>query len=216
MTVGIVGSLAVCTVLYLAVAAIVTGMAPLSEIDTSAPVAQAFRRHGLDFAGGLISAGAIAGLSSVLLVLLLGQSRIFFSMSRDGLLPELFSAVHPRFGTPHVSTIGVGLIVAVIAGFVPLKELAELANIGTLFAFVIVSIGILVLRRTEPERRRPFRTPWVPVVPICAAAGSFYLMAALPLATWIRFLVWLVLGLAIYFGYSRRHSRVSVASGAAR
>ncbi|MFO0690531.1 MAG: amino acid permease [Myxococcota bacterium] len=208
MTIGIVGSLAACTVLYLAVAAVVTGMVPLGEIDTSAPVAQAFRRQGLDWAGGLISAGAIAGLSSVLLVLLLGQSRIFFSMSRDGLLPGLFSAVHPRFGTPHVATIGVGLIVAVIAGFVPLKELAELANIGTLFAFVVVSLGILILRRSEPDRRRPFRTPWVPLVPLLAAAGSFWLMRALPVETWIRFVVWLALGLVVYFGYSRHHSHV--------
>lgn len=208
MTIGIVGSLAVCTVLYLAVAAVVTGMVPLSAIDVSAPVAQAFRHHGLDFAGGLISAGAIAGLSSVLLVLLLGQSRIFFSMSRDGLLPELFSAVHPRFGTPHIATIGVGIAVALIAGFVPLDELAELANIGTLFAFVVVAIGIVVLRRIEPDRPRPFRTPWVPGIPLLAAAGSFYLMAALPLETWIRFLVWLALGLGVYFGYSRHHSRV--------
>ncbi len=216
MTIGIIGSLAVCTVLYLAVAAVVTGMVPLGEIDTSAPVAQAFRSHGLSFAGGLISAGAIAGLTSVLLVLLLGQSRIFFSMSRDGLLPAIFSAVHPRFGTPHVSTIGVGVIVAVIAGFVELKELAELANIGTLFAFVLVSIGILVLRKTEPERRRPFRTPWVPALPLLAAAGAFYLMAALPRATWIRFLVWLAIGLLIYFAYSRKHSRVAGALGTGR
>ncbi len=216
MTIGIVGSLAVCTVLYLAVAAVVTGMVPLDQIDTAAPVAQAFRSHGLDFAGGLISAGAIAGLSSVLLVLLLGQSRIFFAMSRDGLLPGVFSAVHPRFGTPHVSTIGVGVIVAGIAGFVPLKELAELANIGTLFAFVIVSLGVLVLRRSEPGRRRPFRTPWVPLVPLLATAGAFYLMAALPWATWLRFLAWLGLGIAIYFGYSRHHSRVAAALRAGR
>jgi APA family basic amino acid/polyamine antiporter len=216
MTIGIVGSLAVCTVLYLAVAAVVTGMVPLSAIDTSAPVAAAFRSHGLDFAGGLISAGAISGLTSVLLVLLLGQSRIFFSMSRDGLLPGLFSAVHPRFGTPHVSTIGVGVIVAGIAGFVPLRELAELANIGTLFAFVIVSVGVIVLRALEPERRRPFRTPGSPMLPLLAAAGSFYLMAALPLATWLRFLAWLGIGLAIYFGYSRHHSRVGAAAAARR
>jgi APA family basic amino acid/polyamine antiporter len=144
----------------------------------------------------------------VLLVLLLGQSRIFFAMSRDGLLPGLFSAVHAHYGTPHVATIGVGVIVAVIAGFVPLKELAELANIGTLFAFVVVSIGILVLRRTEPDRPRPFRTPWVPLLPLLAAGGSFWLMAALPSATWIRFLIWLGMGLVVYFGYSRHHSRV--------
>ena len=210
MTIGIIGSLLGCTVLYLAVAAVLTGMVPLSAIDVSAPVAKAFGAHGLGFAASLISAGAVAGLTSVLLVLLLGQSRIFFSMSRDGLLPPLFSHVHPRFGTPHLSTILVGSVVSLFAGFVPLRTLAELANIGTLFAFVIVSIGVIVLRRTEPGRRRPFRTPWVPYLPIASVAGCLYLMAALPGDTWLRFVVWLAIGLAIYFLYSRRHSRVQL------
>jgi APA family basic amino acid/polyamine antiporter len=209
MTIGILGSLGVCTLLYLMVAAVVTGMVPLSEIDTAAPVAQAFRSHGLSAAAGLISAGAIAGLTSVLLVLLLGQSRIFFSMSRDGLLPPVFSHVHARFGTPHVSTILVGGIVSVIAGFVPLKDLAELANIGTLFAFVIVAAGIVVLRRTEPDLPRPFRTPWVPWTPILTVLACGYLMSALPAATWLRFVAWLMIGLVIYFLYSRHHSRVA-------
>jgi APA family basic amino acid/polyamine antiporter len=209
MTIGILGSLGVCTLLYLMVAAVVTGMVPLSEIDTSAPVAQAFRSHGLSAAAGLISAGAIAGLTSVLLVLLLGQSRIFFSMSRDGLLPPVFSHVHPRFGTPHLSTILVGGIVSLIAGFVPLKELAELANIGTLFAFVIVAAGIVVLRRTEPDLPRPFRTPWVPWTPILTVLACGYLMSALPVATWLRFIAWLVIGLGIYGLYGRHHSRVA-------
>jgi APA family basic amino acid/polyamine antiporter len=208
MTIGIVGSLLGCTVLYLAVAAVLTGMVPLDQIDISAPVAKAFVSHGLTFAANLISAGAVAGLTSVLLVLLLGQSRVFFAMSRDGLLPPVFSAVHPRFGTPHLSTMLVGGIVAVIAGFVPLGQLAELANIGTLFAFVVVSIGVVVLRRTDPGRRRPFRTPLVPFLPIASVLGCFYLMAALPRATWIRFVVWLAIGLVIYFAYSRFHSRV--------
>jgi len=214
MTIGILGSLGVCTVLYLMVAAVVTGMVPLSAIDTSAPVAQAFRAHGLSAAAGLISAGAIAGLTSVLLVLLLGQSRIFFSMSRDGLLPPIFSHVHARFGTPHLSTILVGGIVSLIAGFVPLKELAELANIGTLFAFVIVAAGIVVLRRTEPDLPRPFRTPWVPWTPILTALACGYLMSALPAATWLRFVVWLVIGFGIYLLYGRHHSRVARASRA--
>jgi APA family basic amino acid/polyamine antiporter len=209
MTIGILGSLGVCTVLYLMVAAVVTGMVPLSAIDVSAPVAQAFRSHGLSAAAGLISAGAIAGLTSVLLVLLLGQSRIFFSMSRDGLLPPVFSQVHARFGTPHLSTILVGGIVSVIAGFVPLKELAELANIGTLFAFVIVAAGIVVLRRTEPDLPRPFRTPWVPWTPILTVLACGYLMSALPAATWLRFVAWLVIGLGIYALYGRHHSRVA-------
>jgi APA family basic amino acid/polyamine antiporter len=212
MTIGIVGSLLGCTVLYLAVAVVLTGMVPLSQIDISAPVAKAFGAHGLGFAAGLISAGAVAGLTSVLLVLLLGQSRVFFAMSRDGLLPPVFSAVHPRFGTPHLSTLLVGGIVAVVAGFVPLGELAHLANIGTLFAFVIVSIGVIVLRRTEPERRRPFRTPLVPLLPLASVAGCLYLMAALPWDTWVRFLVWLAIGLVIYFVYGMRHSRVQRAA----
>ncbi len=208
MTIGIVGSLLGCTVLYLAVAAVLTGMVPLSAIDVSAPVAMAFSAHGLHWAARIISAGAVAGLTSVLLVLLLGQSRIFFAMSRDGLLPPLFSRVHPRFGTPHLSTILVGAIVSVIAGFVPLRELAELANIGTLFAFVVVSIGVMVLRRTEPERRRPFRAPLVPLLPITSVIGCVYLMTALPAITWERFVIWLAIGMVIYFSYSVRHSRV--------
>jgi APA family basic amino acid/polyamine antiporter len=209
MTIGILGSLLVCTVLYLAVSAVVTGMSPLAEIDRHAPVAHAFRRLGLDFAASLISLGAIAGLSSVLVVMLLGQSRIFFAMSRDGLLPGVFSRVHPRFRTPHLSTIGVGLVVSLIAAFVPLEELVHLVNIGTLFAFVIVSGGVIVLREIHPELARPFRCPWVPVLPLTAIAACLFLMAQLPAETWIRFGVWLAAGLIIYFLYGRRHSRVS-------
>jgi APA family basic amino acid/polyamine antiporter len=209
MTIGILGSLLVCTVLYLAVAAVVTGMSPLAEIDRAAPVAHAFRRLGLDFAASLISLGAIAGLSSVLVVMLLGQSRIFFAMSRDGLLPPIFSRVHPRFRTPHLSTIWVGLAVATIAAFVPLEELVHLVNIGTLFAFVIVSGGVIVLRRVHPELARPFRCPLVPWLPLLSIAACLFLMAQLPAATWIRFGLWLVAGLVIYAFYGRRHSRVS-------
>jgi APA family basic amino acid/polyamine antiporter len=214
MAIGILASLAICTALYLAVAAVVTGMSPLAEIDRSAPVAVAFRRLGLDFAASLISLGALAGLTSVLLVMLLGQSRIFFAMSRDGLLPAWFSAVHPRFRTPHVSTALVGMVVAVIAAFVPLVDLVELVNIGTLFAFVIVSGGVIVLRRTEPDLPRPFRCPFVPWLPMLSIAACIYLMTPLPLATWIRFVVWLVIGLAIYGVYGNRHSRVRGASRA--
>jgi APA family basic amino acid/polyamine antiporter len=208
MTIGILGSLAVCTLLYLMVAAVVTGMSPLAEIDRAAPVAVAFSRLGLDFAAGLISLGAIAGLTSVLVVMLLGQSRIFFAMSRDGLLPPVFSRVHPRFQTPHLSTIGVGVAVATLAALIPLEELVHLVNIGTLFAFVIVSAGVIVLRRTQPDLPRPFRCPWVPVVPLFAIAGCLYLMASLPWVTWERFGIWLVIGLAVYALYGRRHSRV--------
>jgi APA family basic amino acid/polyamine antiporter len=208
MTVGILGSLGVCTLLYLAVSAVVTGMSPLAEIDRAAPVAMAFKRIGLDFAAGLISLGAIAGLSSVLVVMLLGQSRVFFSMSRDGLLPPVFSRVHPRFKTPHLSTIGVGIVVSAMAALVPLEELVHLVNIGTLFAFVIVSAGVIVLRRTQPELHRPFRCPWVPAVPLFAIAGCLYLMRSLPWITWERFLIWLAIGIAVYVFYGRRHSRL--------
>jgi len=208
MAVGILGSLAVCMLLYLMVSAVVTGMSPLAEIDRAAPIAVAFSRIGLDFAAGLISIGAIAGLSSVLVVMLLGQSRIFFAMSRDGLLPAVFSRVHPRFHTPHLSTIGVGVVVCVIAAFVPLKDLVELVNIGTLFAFVIVSAGVIVLRYTQPELQRPFRCPWVPAVPLFSIAGCLYLMASLPWVTWERFAIWLVIGIGVYAFYGRRHSRL--------
>jgi APA family basic amino acid/polyamine antiporter len=213
MTVGILGSLAVCSVLYLAVSAVVTGMSPLSEIDRAAPVAVAFRRLGLDFAASLISAGAIAGLTSVLLVMLLGQSRVFFAMSRDGLLPGLFSRVHPRFRTPHLSTLLVGGAVTVVAALVPLRDLVHLVNIGTLFAFVLVSAGVIVMRRTAPDQPRTFRCPFVPWVPLASIAACFYLMASLPLATWIRFGIWLLAGLVIYALYGQRHSRVALEAG---
>ncbi len=208
MPIGILGSLAICTLLYIAVSAIVTGMVPLSEIDRAAPLAAAFRSVDFDFAANLISLGAIVGLPSVLLVLLLGQSRIFFAMSRDGLLPPFFGRIHPRFRTPHVSTMLVGAAVALIAAVAPLKALAELVSIGTLFAFVLVSIGVIVLRRVAPDLRRPFRCPWVPWVPLAAAAACIYMMLSLPGATWIRFVVWLVAGIFIYFLYGRRHSRL--------
>jgi APA family basic amino acid/polyamine antiporter len=209
MSIGILASLGICTLLYLMVSAVVTGMSPLADIDRAAPVAVAFSRIGLDFAAGLISLGALAGLSSVLVVMLLGQSRVFFAMSRDGLLPPLFSRVHPRFQTPHLSTIGVGIGVATLAALVPLTELVHLVNIGTLFAFLIVATGVIVLRYAQPELRRPFRCPWVPAVPLFAIAGCLYLMASLPWVTWERFFIWLVIGLAVYAFYGRRHSRMA-------
>jgi APA family basic amino acid/polyamine antiporter len=223
MPIGILGSLAVCTLLYLAVAAIVTGMVPLEQIDKTAPLASAFRQHGRDFAAGLISVGAIVGLTSVLLVLLLGQSRIFFAMSRDGLLPPFFSYVHPRFHTPHLSTILVGGIVALLAAFFPLELIVELVSIGTLFAFVLVSIGIVVLRRIAPDQPRAFRCPWadldlrngkLPWIPMASVGACGYLMASLPWETWVRFVGWLVVGLLIYGFYGFHHSRVGRAARA--
>jgi APA family basic amino acid/polyamine antiporter len=221
MPIGILGSLAICTVLYLAVSAVVTGMVPLDQIDKTAPLATAFRERGRDFAAGLISVGAIVGLTSVLLVLLLGQSRIFFAMSRDGLLPPLFGRIHPRFRTPHLSTIGVGVAVAVCAALLPIELIVELVSIGTLFAFVLVSIGVVVMRRLAPDQHRAFRCPWadldlrrgrLPWIPIASIGACGYLMASLPLATWYRFVIWLAVGLAIYAFYGSRHSRVGRAA----
>ncbi len=207
MPIGILGSLAICTVLYIAVAAVITGMVPISRIDTAAPLARAFAEVGLSLGAQLISWGAIFGLTSVLLVLLLGQSRIFFAMSRDGLLPPVFAQIHPRFRTPHVSTMLVGGAVALAAGLFPLTALVELVSIGTLAAFVLVSVGVIALRRLEPDRPRPFRCPWVPWLPIAAILSCLYLMSFLPLITWIRFGGWLLVGLLIYALYGVRHSR---------
>jgi APA family basic amino acid/polyamine antiporter len=209
---GLLGSLAVCTLLYLAVCVVITGMVPLPRIDRAAPLAHAFREVGFGLAAALISLGAIVGLTSVLLVQLLAQSRIFFAMSRDGLLPAWLARVHPRFRTPHVSTLGVGLVVALGAGLTPLTTLVELVSIGTLFAFAIVSAAVLVLRWRQPELRRPFRCPLVPWVPLASIAICLWLMAALPPATWLRFAVWLGLGLVIYALYGRSHSRVAHAA----
>jgi APA family basic amino acid/polyamine antiporter len=214
---GIIGSLLVCTVLYILVAAVLTGMTPYKTIDVSAPLASAFVNQGLNFISAIVSLGAVAGLTSVLLVLLLGQSRIFFAISRDGLLPPAFSRVHPRFRTPYIPTIVTGIAVGLTAAFLPIEEIAELTNIGTLFAFVLVCIGVWILRHADPDRRRPFATPLVPLVPILGVVCCGYLMVSLPGVTWMRFFAWLVLGLIVYFRYGRKHSRVSaLANGAYR
>jgi basic amino acid/polyamine antiporter, APA family len=213
---GIIGSLIVCTVLYVAVSLVVVGMQRYTELSEAAPLADAFRSVGLPFFSGLISVGALAGLTSVVMILMLGQSRVLFAMSRDNLLPAKLGVVHRKYGTPYKITVITGVIVAVLAGFIPLSTLAELVNIGTLFAFMLVSIGVIVLRRTRPELPRSFRVPFVPVLPILSVLASFYLMLNLPGETWIRFGVWMVLGVILYYTYGRRRSRFSVRGAAER
>ncbi|KLU59533.1 putative amino acid permease YhdG [Peptococcaceae bacterium CEB3] len=206
LPIGLMASLGISTVLYILVTMILTGMVNYTKLNTSAPVSFALNYIGLHWAAALLSVGAIAGITSVLLVDLFAQTRILYAMSRDGLLPPVFSSVHQKFKTPHVSTRLVGLVVAAMAGFTPIKDLAEMANIGTLFAFVIVSAAVIVLRKTKPEQRRPFRVPLVPWLPLLAIVSCLYLMYSLPQLTWIRFVVWLVVGLIIYWRYGSRHS----------
>ncbi|MGI8532275.1 MAG: amino acid permease [Geodermatophilaceae bacterium] len=205
---GILGSLVICTLLYVAVSTVVTGMQKYSELDIAAPLSAAFKAVNQPVIATLINIGALAGLTSVMLILLLGQSRIFFAMSRDHMLPPNFAKVHPKFGTPYRISLATGLIVTLLAGFIPLTALAELVNIGTLFAFIVVSLGVVILRRTRPDLQRPFRTPLVPLVPILAVLACLYLMLNLPAETWLRFAVWLALGFIIFFAYSRPHSRL--------
>jgi basic amino acid/polyamine antiporter, APA family len=210
---GILGSLAICTVLYVAVSLVVVGMQNYTELSADAPLAGAFAAEGLSFFSGVISLGALAGLTSVVMILMLGQSRVLFAMSRDHLLPPTLARVHPKYGTPATITIATGIFVAVLAAVVPLEELANLVNIGTLFAFVLVSIGVIVLRRTRPELPRAFRVPLMPVLPIVSALACLWLMLNLPGDTWVRFLGWMVLGVVIYFVYGRRKSRFNTPGG---
>jgi APA family basic amino acid/polyamine antiporter len=205
--VGIIASLVVCTILYIAVAGVITGMVPYDQIDIDAPIPSAFARVGMPWAQFLISTGALAGITSVLLVLMLSQPRVWLAMARDGLVPpSFFSAVHPRFRTPWKSTILTGVFVALLGGFLPLRVLAELVNIGTLLAFVIVCGAVLVLRRSHPDMPRPFRCPLVPAVPIMGILLCLLLMFSLPPENWLRLGVWLVIGLVLYFSYGRHHS----------
>ena len=204
---AIVTSLIICTVLYIAVAAIITGMMPYGQLDKDAPVAVAFQTVGLPSAQLVVSLGAVVGITSVLLVLMLSQPRVMLAMARDGLLPtSFFGAVHPRFRTPYKSTILTGCVVAAMAALIPLDILAELVNIGTLLAFVIVCLAVLVMRRINPQAHRPFRCPWVPVIPVLGTLTCLLLMFSLPVQNWVRLGVWLVVGLLIYFLYGRRHS----------
>ncbi|MFI5365342.1 MAG: amino acid permease [Candidatus Binatia bacterium] len=214
--IGIIVSLAVCTLLYILVAGVLTGMVPYNKIDLDAPVAGAFATRGLPVAVFLISLGAVVGITSVLLVLLLSQARILLAMARDGLISfRFFGAVHPRFRTPHNATMLTGVLVALVAAMFPLKILADLVNIGTLMAFVIVCAAVLVMRRTNPNVPRPFRTPLVPLVPLLGMASNLLMMLYLGWENWLRLFVWLIIGLAIYFSYGRHHSKLALATAAA-
>jgi len=205
--IGIVASLIICTALYIAVSAVLTGMVPTTEINIDAPVVDAFRRIGLKWMQYLVAAGAMTGITSVLLVMMLSQPRVMLALARDGLVPaRFFGDIHPRFRTPWKSTILTGLFVGSMAGFIPLSILAEMTSIGTLFAFVIVCGAVIVMRRTNPNANRPFRAPLVPLVPILGILTCLLLMFSLPAENWYRLIIWLLLGLLIYFGYGRRHS----------
>jgi basic amino acid/polyamine antiporter, APA family len=211
MPIGILSSLAICTVLYILMALVMTGLTNYKNLNVPHPVFVAIEAAGpaLKWLTYFINIGAILGLASVVLVMLMGQPRIFFSMSRDGLLPAAFGKVHPRFQTPYITTIVTGVVAALVAGFFPIALLGELVSIGTLLAFVIVCFGVMMLRYKRPNIPRPFRTPLVPIVPILGIAICGYMMYSLPPDTWIRLIVWMVIGLLIYFGYSIRHSKVA-------
>jgi APA family basic amino acid/polyamine antiporter len=208
MPIAILGSLALVTVIYCAVAGVLTGMAPFKQLNGDAPIADAFKGLGHDWVAAIVYVGALAATLKTVMILMLGQSRVAFAMSRDRLLPERLGRTHPTYGTPHKITLITMVVVALMAGFVPLSTLAELVNIGTLFAFMLVAAGVLYLRSTDPERERPFRTPLAPAVPILAILGCIYLAVTLPTATWIRFVVWMVIGLVVYVLYARGSSRV--------
>ncbi len=215
LPIGMIASLAICTVLYIAVAGVLTGMVHWQQINIEAPVARAFLDRGLNTASHIITLGALAGLTSVMLVMLLGQTRVLYSMANDGLLPKkFFAAVHPKFRTPWKNTILVGLLAAIVGSVTPIDDIGRMVNIGTLLAFVIVSISVMVLRYTNPDQPRPFRTPWVPLVPILGVISNGYMMAKLGVWNWIRLIAWLAIGLVVYFTYSVKHSRVqAIAAG---
>ncbi len=208
MPIGILGSLLICTILYIVVAGVLTGLVSYKQLNIPDPIALGIDQTGVRWGSFLVKLGAICGLSSTMVVMLLGQSRVFFSMSKDGLLPKWASKVHPRFRTPYLSSIFVGIFVALFAALIPIGILGELVSIGTLLAFVIVCAGVWALRRKNPDQPRPFKTPWVPFVPIMGMAISLLMMIGLPGDTWLRLVVWLVIGMCVYFFYGRHHSRV--------
>ena len=207
---AMIATLGICTVLYAAVTLVLTGMVSWRDLGVGDPLAKALQSAGLQALAGILSFGAVIAMTAVLLVFQLGQPRIFMVMARDGLLPAWAAKVHPRFRTPYVTTILTGIFVGIPAMFVDINEAIEFTNIGTLFAFVLVSVGVIVLRRTDPGRHRPFRCPGVPVLPLLSVVGCGILMAYLPFITWMRFAVWQALGIALYFLYGRRHSRLAV------
>jgi basic amino acid/polyamine antiporter, APA family len=209
LPIGIIVSLLVCTLLYISVAGVLTGMVHWQEVNIEAPIARAFMDRGMTTASHIITLGALAGLTSVMLVMLLGQTRVLYSMANDGLLPKKFFAeIHPKFRTPYKNTLAVGLLAAIVGSITPIDDIGKMVNIGTLLAFVIVCIAVMVLRRTNPGQARPFRTPWVPVVPTLGILFNGYMMYKLGWVNWARLIVWLVIGLVVYFTYSQHHSRV--------
>jgi APA family basic amino acid/polyamine antiporter len=209
LPIGIIASLLICTALYIAVAAVLTGMVPWKEINIEAPVARAFLDRGLSTASHIITIGALAGLTSVMLVMLLGQTRVLYSMANDGLLPrKFFAEVHPKYRTPWKNTMLVGLLAAIVGSVTPIDDIGKMVNIGTLLAFVIVCIAVIILRRTNPDQPRPFRTPWVPIIPGLGILFNGYMMYELGWVNWARLIIWLAIGLVVYFLYGRHHSRV--------
>ncbi len=216
LPIGIIASLLICTALYISVAAVLTGMVPWRDVNIEAPIARAFMDRGLTSASHIITLGALAGLTSVMLVMLLGQTRVLYSMANDGLLPKKFFAdVHPRFRTPWKNTILVGLLAAIVGSLTPIDDIGRMVNIGTLLAFVIVCIAILALRRTNPGQPRPFRTPWVPFVPVMGILFNGYMMYKLGWVNWARLIIWLVIGMVVYFTY-RSSSQSPSQSGVER